>query len=128
MNNSSPNITPGRQTVRFWIGRLAVVACVWPFALAIMSAVGCVNVNSSVKTSDTSQQMAPVDDGRPIAQLRDENARLRTERQGLEKENAQLRATMDQEKRNLKDAEANRDAIKKDRDRYRKMAKGNGDD
>ena len=96
------------------------------FAVLILSG-GCFSANVDTGGSDRGGRYAappdPASDPRSTADLQRENAQLRTRLAGLEKDYAGWQTALDRQKSDKRELERQRDELKKDRDRYKKLLK-----
>ena len=75
---------------------------------------GCASVNVGNARNEPPPAMAPVDDARPVATIRAENAQLRARNAELEDAYRQWQAAVAHEEKNKKDLKAQRDREEKD--------------
>jgi len=98
------------------------------FAASLMS--GCLRINaprepSTVEVREPAYQQAPtVPDDRPHGVIASENAQLRSRLATLESEYVAAKATRDDRENLIAQLKRQRDQLKKDRDRWKKAAKG----
>jgi hypothetical protein len=92
---------------------------------------GCLTVNAHQEPPPPAPAAAPAtpqEDPRSIPQLREENRDLRARLAKPEKDHQAWRTAVESRKRQLKDAERERDLVKKERDESKKRLKKSNKD
>ena len=102
------------------MGRFALTLC---GLLLLAGAIGCadIKVRRPQREQPVAYQAAPVDDGRAVERIRDENASLRATMQDLEQRHSSLASAVEAQEQQKDSLKRQRKLVEKDRDHYKKL-------